>query len=177
MKSKNIVSIVLLVFVGVSIAYLVVSESRSPANAERGDQETPTAQAPSAAPEAASAPVAGEGQETGPRMIAYYFHRTQRCRTCLAMEEYAVEALHVAFPEAFESGDLEWHAINIEEPEYEHFVQDYELTSSAMVMVRFENGAQLEWKNLEDIWDLVSDKLEFQGYVEGEALAYLESGS
>ena len=177
MKSKSIVSIVLLLFVGVSLAYLVISESRSPANAERGDRETSIAQPPSTGPNAASATVTGEGQETGPRLIAYYFHRTQRCHTCLAMEEYAEEALQVAFPEAFESGEVEWRAVNIEEPEYEHFVQDYELTSSALVMVRFENGAQLEWKNLEDIWDLVGDKLEFQGYVEGEALAYLESGS
>ena len=131
----------------------------------------------SADSDSAPAAVAEETAATGTRLVAYYFHRTQRCRTCLAIEEYAEEALRNAFPEAFESRQLEWHAVNIEEPSNEHFVQDYELTSSSLVMVYFDRGEQKEWKNLDRVWDLVGDKMEYQAYVEGEALAYLEFGS
>ena len=176
MKVKNVVSIILLLFVGVSVACLVISESSSSTNLEKGSLQDPVAQTASAVPEAAPAAVADETTETGPKLVAYYFHRTQRCRTCLAMEGYAEEALTDAFPEELESGQLEWHGVNIEEPANEHFVLDYQLTSSALVMVYFDNGEQKEWKNLDRVWDLVGDKMEYQAYVEGEALAYLEFG-
>ena len=177
MKAKNVVSIILLLFVGASVAYLVMSESSSPTNVDEGSPQDPVVKTTATVPE--TAPVAGteKTEEMGHKLVAYYFHRTQRCRTCLAMEAYADEALRDAFPEALASGRLEWHTVNIAEPANEHFVLDYQLTSSALVMVYFDKGEQKEWKNLDRVWDLVGDKMEYQAYVEGEALAYLEFGS
>ena len=177
MKVKNVISIILLLFVGVSVACLVITESSPSTNLEKDGPPIPVTQTASADADSAAVATAEETAEAGSKLVAYYFHRTQRCRTCLAIEEYAEEALRNAFPEAFESGQLEWHAVNIEEPPNEHFVQDYELTSSSLVMVYFDRGEQKEWKNLDRVWDLVGDKMEYQAYVEGEALAYLEFGS
>ena len=177
MKAKTIVSTVLLLFVAASVAYLVVNESRSQPEADQGVQTAGAAPTTAQQAVAESAVIADQTTDTGHKLIAYYFHRTQRCRTCLAMEAYAEEALREAFPEAMEAGELEWHAVNTEELANEHFVQDYEITSSSLVMIYFENGEQKEWKNLDEVWDLVGDKQEFQAYVETEALAYLEKGS
>ncbi len=154
-----------------------MNETRSQPEADQGARNAGAA--PTAVKEAVaeSAVIADETKETKHKLVAYYFHRTQRCRTCLAMEAYAEEALREAFPEAMEAGELEWHAVNTEEPANEHFVQDYEITSSSLVMVYLENGEQKEWKNLGEVWDLVGDKQEYQAYVETEALAYLEKGS
>ena len=113
----------------------------------------------------------------GGKLVAYYFHRTQRCQTCLAMEAYAAEALREGFSEAFESGELEWQAVNVEESQSEHFVEEYGLTASALVMVLFEDGEQKHWKNLERVWELVGDELQYKAYVEAEALAMLERAS
>jgi hypothetical protein len=116
-------------------------------------------------------------QQTGHKLIAYYFHRTQRCRKCLTIEAYAEEALKQAFPHALETGELEWLAVNVEEPANEHFVEDYQLTSSELVLVDTENGEQKEWRNLTRVWELVGDELEFKAYVEAEAMAFLEQDS
>lgn len=177
MKAKTIVSTVLLLFVVASVAYLVVNESRSQPEADQGVQTAGAAQTTIEEAAAESAVIADQTTDTGYKLVAYYFHRTQRCRTCLAMEAYAEEALREAFPEAMEAGELEWRPVNTEEPANEHFVQDYEITSSSLVMIYFENGEQKEWKNLDEVWDLVGDKQEYQGYVQTEAMAYLEKGS
>ena len=93
------------------------------------------------------------------------------------MEAYAEEALKEAFPQALQAGELEWHAVNVEEPAHEHFVEDYELTASALVLVDTQAGEQKEWRNLERVWELVGDELEFKVYVEAQALAFLEQDS
>ncbi|UCE61623.1 MAG: hypothetical protein JSU63_07715 [Phycisphaerales bacterium] len=188
MKIKNVVSIVLLLFVVVSVVYLVAGESRSqsepnqgasPAAVKEPEVQTPQAGASPVTPQAANHAEEDAGASMDPaepqhKLIAYYFHRTQRCRTCLKIEAYAEEALKDTFPEALQSGELEWHVVNVEEPQNEHFVQDYELASSSLVLVDTSDGAQLEWRNLDSVWELVGDELEFKAYVAGEAMAFLE---
>ena len=66
--------------------------------------------------------------------------------------------------------------MNVEEPANEHFVEDYQLTASALVLVDTQDGEQEEWRDLERVWELVGDELEFKAYVEAEALAFLEEG-
>jgi hypothetical protein len=107
-------------------------------------------------------------------LIAYYFHRTQRCRTCLTIERYAKEALTEAFPEALKTGELEWRVLNVEESANEHFVTEYEFTSGALVLVDMQDGEQTEWQNLDRVWELVGDELKFKAYVEAAAMAFLE---
>ncbi len=174
MKAKSIVSTSLFLFVGASLACLVWSETRS------SSVDQPSADAPGAVAPAPKDVTTAPGQKdkvdsaVSHKVIAYYFHRTARCKKCLTIEEYAREALIDAFPEAVESGRLEWHAIDIEQPEHEHFAMDYELVSSSLVLVNIVDGKQTDWRLLGDVWDLVNDKLRFQAYVEGKALLYLE---
>lgn len=174
MKVKNIVSVVLLLFVAASIVYLVAGESGSRSEQSETGSTTTVAQP---APPQAPAEVAQQTNSPQHKLVAYYFHRTQRCRTCLTIEAYAEEALREEFPEAFETGELEWQAVNIEESPNEHFVTEYELTTSTLVMVLLENGVQQRWKSLDQVWELVSDEWVFKDYVKDEALAYLESSS
>jgi hypothetical protein len=193
MKVKNAVSVVLLVFVAASVVYLIAGESRSRSDQEQtGPPRTVSEPTPTETASEQTAttttkepvgstdkPVEVAEAPTVPqhKLVAYYFHRTQRCRTCLNMEAYAEDALRKGFADVFESGKLDWRAINVEEPQHEHFVEEYELTASALVMVLFENGEQKQFKNLERVWELVSDESGFKEYVKDEALAYLESGS
>ena len=177
MKPKNIVSILLLLFVAASVVYLIVGETRS---RSEPSQPNPTATVVQAIPEFAEAETPKAPEEPAEpqrKLIAYYFHRTQRCPTCLKMEAYAKDVLTEGLYDAFESGELEWRAVNIEEPRNEHFVMEYELSASAVVMVSLEDGEQKQWKSLDRIWDLVSDEWAFKEYVRNEAMAYLESGS
>lgn len=177
MKAKGIVTVVLLAFVGLSVAYLIISETGSTPGIPAGPLDHHAASPASGAP---AADAAGPAEAPGPpahKLVAYYFHRTQRCKTCLAIEAYAKEALAESFPEAIESGELEWRVINVEEPANEHFVSDFGLTSSALVLVNTHDGEQGEWRNLERVWELVGDELKFKAYVAAEAMPFLEDGS
>lgn len=161
MRSKRIISVVLLAFVGASIGYLVITETRG----------TP------AADETTNAVVdVSTVGNVDHKLIAYYFHRTKRCRTCLTIEALAHEALVEGFPDAIERGELEWRTANLDEPVNEHFVEEYAITGSTVVLVEMRDGKVQGGRNLARVWDLVGDEMKFKVYVEAEALVYLEEG-
>ena len=183
MQAKNVVSVVLLLFVAASVVYLIAGESLSRSEQDQSSAPATVAEEPAPTTEESvespkePARVAEKPAVPRHKLVAYYFHRTQRCQTCLAMEAYAAEALREGFPDALESGELEWQAVNVEESQNEHFVEEYGLTASALVMVLFEDGEQKHWKDLERVWELVGDELHYKAYVEAEALAMLERAS
>ncbi len=175
MKPKNIVSAILLLFVVVSVVYLVAGESTSRKGASEASAGNAGAPALPAKPQDQRAETATGAGAPAHRVVAYYFHGDFRCRTCLAMERYAREALEEGLADELESGALEWRAVNYDLPENEHFTQDYGLTSSAVVLVNMIDNKQQEWKDLQQIWDLVGDEGGFKDYVRNEAVAYLEN--
>ena len=176
MKPKTIITVVLLGFVGVSVAHLIIQEFTAEPAVGSESAQIGTARSESVTGGDEEQALAEPDEQPGHQLIAYYFHRTQRCETCLTIEAYAEEALAEAFPQALRSGELEWRAVNVEEPANEHFVEDYQLTASALVLVDTQDGEQKEWRDLDRVWELVGDELEFKAYVEAEALAFLEEG-
>ena len=100
------------------------------------------------------------------RVVAYYFHGAARCSTCRLIQEYTEEALVTGFRDDLTSGRLEFQQINFQRPESRHFVQDYQLYTSAVVIVRFREGKQVEWKNLTDVWILSESKSAFTSYLQ-----------
>lgn len=176
MKASSIVTALLLGFVGVSVAYLVVEESSSTSVAELESAETADAGVASDIPSDAKMAHSGTDRRIEHKVTAYYFHRTKRCTTCLKIESLAAAALKDGFPEALASGVLEWRTANLEEPINEHFVTDFDLTSSALVLVDTWNGRQTKWVELGDVWDLYDDEPAYAAYVRRETAAYLEEG-
>lgn len=106
-------------------------------------------------------------------VIAYYFHGNQRCRTCKTIETYAEEAIQNGFAGEIKDRRLEWQVVNIDQPENEHYVQDFQLVTRSLVLQEKVNGAQERWKNLPRIWELVRNKEAFQEYVQEETRAFL----
>ena len=117
--------------------------------------------------------------DAGPRneaeLIAYYFHGTRRCTTCMSIEAYTKEALESGFTEDLESGRLEFQIVNIDEPANEHFVHDFALDARAIVLARHDKDEPEQWKRLDRMWELVSDKDEFVQYIQTETQAMLAS--
>ncbi len=107
------------------------------------------------------------------RVLAYYFHTTQRCATCRKIEAYTAEAIQNGFPEELKTGRLVFQALNVDEPENRHFLKDYELFTKSVVLVGEESGKQVAWKNLPKVWELIGDKEKFVQYIQGETRAYL----
>lgn len=172
MKTKAVITAILLTFVSVSVGYLAVKEFRP-----RPNEPDPSEEAMPSPPESPSVPVPEIPVESDAdhKVVAYYFHGNVRCMTCRAIEAYAHEALETAFPESLRSGELEWRVLNVEQPGNEHFIQDYELSTRSVVLVDTVGGQQKEWKNLRRVWELVRDKPAFLAYVQDETRTYLGS--
>ena len=166
MKPKNIVTVVLLLFVGASLVVLAVkSLRRSPpavatASQTAGDRAAEVVE-----------PTITDG------VVAYYFHGKTRCVTCNTIEAYASQAVESNFAEQIKGGSLEWRVVNFELPSNEHFAKEYELIASSVVLVRIKDGSQQEWKNLDRVWELVGDRESFLKYVEEETRVLLDDFS
>ena len=97
------------------------------------------------------------------RILAYYFHPTARCVTCRNIEAYSIEAINEW--EEKSGRKVVWEELNIEDSVNEHYVSEYNLEFSSLVLARYTEGRKDKWKNLEDTWKLANDKESFKKYV------------
>lgn len=187
MKSRAVLKYSLLAFVGASVVFLLVLRNRSGgASADASLAAETVAEAPAQpAPETAVQPAPAPAEQravtatavrqspSSQRVRVYYFYTTVRCPTCRTIEAYTAETLRQSFAEALAEGTVEWHPVNVQLPQNRHFIQDYQLFTKSVVISRLKDGRQVEWKNLERVWELVGNRAEFQTYIRGEVGAYL----
>lgn len=135
--------------------------------------------APTGAPAdtAASRPTVVAASVHPHRVIAYYFHTTQRCASCRAIEAWSREAVEAAFAKELADGRLVWRTVNLDIKGNEHFVEDYKLYTKSLILVNEVRGKPAEWKNLEKVWQLLQNRKKFHRYVREETRAYLSGRS
>jgi hypothetical protein len=165
---KSAIKFLLLLFVAGSVVFLVMQQARN--------RDAPISAAGAVETAAAAEPVQLAKTEGGQKVLAYYFYTTVRCPTCRKIEAFSDEALKQGFPDALGSGLLEWHPVNVQLPENRHFINDYQLFTKSLVIVRVKDGKRLEWKNLEKVWELTANKQAFLSYVQDEVRLYLRRG-
>ena len=163
---KKIVTSALLVFVLASLAYLMFQEGGA-GSATQTTQATP--------PEGAVAQGTATDRPVPHRLVAYYFHGQKRCNTCRTIQALSQEAVEAGFPEALMAGLLEFRDVNTDEPGNDHFVTDYDLTGSSLVLVDQKDGRAVRHKTLSKTWDLFADRPAFLAYVQSEIRPWLEA--
>lgn len=151
MNLKQIVTVVLLVFVVGSVAAMMLMELKPAAVKSETVQQMETDPSANIKP--------------NQQVIAYYFHGTARCITCRTIEAYTEEALKTMFADHLDSGRLIWIPVNVEIPDNRHFIQDYQLHTKSVVLSNHRDGQEVEWKNLDQIWQLVGNKDAFITYI------------
>lgn len=109
------------------------------------------------------------------KIIAYYFHGTYRCSSCIKIEEWSYEAIRNGFSAALEEGKLLWKPVNIEKPENRHFTKEYNLYTKSLIIVEMNGKNQVRWKNLTKVWELLRNQQKFFSYVTQEVGVYLEN--
>ncbi|MHC4100820.1 MAG: nitrophenyl compound nitroreductase subunit ArsF family protein [Planctomycetota bacterium] len=107
------------------------------------------------------------------KVIAYYLHWTVRCQSCLTIEATAQQALASAFAGALDGGSLEWHAHNMELPEYTHLMEAFDLSTSSLVLARMDGRSITRWKVLDKTWELVETPWDLETYVVNETRAFI----
>ena len=86
----------------------------------------------------------------------------------MTIEQYSREAIEKYFPEQLKTGRLTFSVINIDMPENEHFVKDYQLYTRSLIVAEFKNGKQIKWTNLEKVWNNIKDRDAFYNYIKTE---------
>ena len=149
MKIKLIVTILLLVFVAASL--VAVFTKGTGAGPETGKTADTAAEA-----------------DKGTKVVMYYFHGNARCKTCLTIEMYALEAIETGFPRSLREGTLEFLPVNLEIEGNEHFIDDFQLSARTVVIERITNGKRGDYVNLHRVWELVGDRNAYIKYVQDE---------
>lgn len=160
MKPKMFVTVALLAFILGGVAFLVAKEVR------RGSSPEKSASA------AQSSSL--KNSKAHHKVIAYYFHGTARCPSCMKIEAYTKETIQRDFAQAIKDGRLEWRVINVDEPGNEHFTKDYQLYTKSVIIAEVKDGRQIRWKNLEKVWELLHGRQAFGDYIRAEISAYLK---
>jgi hypothetical protein len=90
----------------------------------------------------------GEGSEN--RLQAevvevYYFHFTQRCVTCRAIEDETKKAIDELYSEALDEGKIAFVALNLEEEDGKRTAEKLNVSGQALLVVK--NGEQVNLTN------------------------------
>lgn len=196
MKPKTIVTVVILSFVAVAVAYLVVKEVRQakapevareevsdPAPVATGEQKLETGgTATAAAPEAVNVAddVASNEEITPPvpdrKVIVTYYYTSRRCASCLKIEAFSREAVETGFSKELKDGKVVWGLVNVDEAANNHYIDDYQLYAKSVIVADVRDGEEVRWKNLTRVWQLTNDKNAFIKYIQDEVRNYLEAG-
>jgi hypothetical protein len=108
------------------------------------------------------------------RVLAMYFHRTQRCPTCLKMGSYSEEAVKQGFAEQVEQGEVAFYYVDFQDKKNAALAKGYNISGPALIVAKVVDNKVKEYKNLEEIWTKVGEKPEFLKYVRENVEAYLD---
>ena len=152
MNAKALVRMMLLAVVAIAVAAWARKECGPVASAvAHGDER---------------ASASGGAARTRPDGVSVIlFHGEKRCRTCIRIGTLARDTLDEEFAEEEKAGTLHWAEINYDQPAHSHFVKGYELVSSTLVITRWKDGREEEWKRLDGVWDHVGDAAAYRAYL------------
>ncbi|MEW5826232.1 MAG: nitrophenyl compound nitroreductase subunit ArsF family protein [Candidatus Bipolaricaulota bacterium] len=159
---KRIVTIALLGFVGVSVGTLVAQEVGRRAAPVQAVQLIPLA--------------SDLASSDGPcRIIVCYFHNTERCATCLAIEDAARETVETAFADDLAAGRVTWLSLDMEQPENRPYIDQFDLAMPTLVVIRLAGLSIERWTALGETWGYIRSPVRFSMYV-GDALRAVMEG-
>ncbi len=105
--------------------------------------------------------------------IVYYFHGDRRCKTCKGIEKVTHDVVHKSFAKALESGALRFETVNYESDANRHFVHDFGLTSSSVVVAHVKDGKVAGYELLGDVWRHARNHEKLAAYLESAIRAEL----
>lgn len=107
------------------------------------------------------------------RVVVMYFHRTQRCPTCLKMGTYAEEAVKSGFATQMKDGKVEFHLIDFQNAKNAVLTKGYKVSGPTLIVAKVVGDKVKEHKALTEMWEKVRDKEAFIKYVQGAVKEYL----
>jgi len=106
------------------------------------------------------------------RVVVMYFHRTERCPTCLKMGSYSEEAVKSAFSQQIKDGEVAFYYIDFQDPKNAALTRGYRVGSPTLIVAKIVGNKVAEFKDLKEIWMKVRDKGAFLTYVQDNVTNY-----
>ena len=79
----------------------------------------------------------------------YYFHRTERCNTCMSIEENTNYVLENYFADELKDGTISFKSINFEGDADKEIIEKYEADGPSLFLTKVKKGKETT-KNLTD---------------------------
>ena len=79
----------------------------------------------------------------------YYFHRTDRCETCISIEENTNNVLETHFATEVKDGTISFKSINFEAEEDKELIEKYKANGPSLFLTRMKKTKETT-KNLTD---------------------------
>ncbi|MEN6405370.1 MAG: nitrophenyl compound nitroreductase subunit ArsF family protein [Thermoguttaceae bacterium] len=106
------------------------------------------------------------------RVVVMYFHRTQRCPTCLRMGSYSEEAVVEGFAKQIKAGTVEFHYVDFQDAQNAAQTNGYKVGGPTLIVAQVVGNKVKAYKNLTEIWAKNGDKEAFLKYVRDGVAAY-----
>jgi hypothetical protein len=127
-----------------------------------------TAATPGRTPTAAQATPTPQPSPNGDDWVeVVYFHRTNRCSSCLRAEEITRYTIDTYFQNELASGELVFRVLDVQAKANGDVVDRYEAYGSCLFVNDVEDGTD-HIVEVTDIWFLLGDEEEFVSLVKGE---------
>ena len=111
------------------------------------------------------------------RLIVYYFGSNAQDAAGVAIEKTTANILNSNFAKQLNAGDIDWIAVNTDIPKNAHFIQDFGLTGETVVLVRIDEGKQVDYKRLDNVRDYADDPVELGSYLTKNISTMLNSSA
>ena len=100
---------------------------------------------------------------TGDKVVVYSMHLTIPCITCKQIEELTGGLVRTEFRNELETGRLELRSADFQEND--ELARHYGVGTSTVVVAKFRDGKEIEFRRLDDVWTKVDKPTEFTDYV------------
>ena len=92
-------------------------------------------------------------------LVVFYFHGNKLSPRCEKIEKVTLEVLEKSFAKELKNGRLLWRKENYVDPKNAHFVEEYQITTTCIVLADGRPGSRFDWKGFQPkTWELVDDK-------------------
>jgi len=108
---------------------------------------------------------------SGPSTKIYFFYGSGKCPTCDVIKASATEAINEIKKTCPNDLDIVWEEINIEEGQNAKYITQYGLFSTTVVIQNLSDPQ--EWKRLDDVWELASNKERLKKYIKDQILDFV----
>jgi hypothetical protein len=102
-----------------------------------------------------------------------YFHRTERCESCLNAENYTRETLETHFDDQLKNGWMSLRVLDVEKEENAAVVKKYDAAGSALYLSILIQGTEYLCPN-QDIWFFTTNKYLFVDTLKKKLTSLLE---